>query len=573
MIIDNDERKANLLNTFFASVFVKEDAGPIPVFDIRYHGTPVTEILVDIETLTKQLNNLNPSKSMGSDNCHPMFLKETSNILNGPLQTIFNKSFKEGIVPDIWKEANITPLYKNKGSKSDTTNYRPVSLTSVPCKLCEKTVRQVIMDHMNANNLFSNCQFGFRNKRNCVIQLLDVLNDWVTNQDNSKQTDVIYLDIKKAFDTVPHRRLLEKMKSHGFGGQIIDWVKNFLTDRKQRVCVNGKFSEWESVTSGIPQGSVLGPTLFVIYVNDMPDKLKSVCKLFAGDCKIYSGITSQSDQQKIQEDLDSLCDWSRDWLLEFSVPKCKAMSLGKVKHPFKYSMRDKDGNIQDLPSVEEEKDLGITFQSNLKFDRHINLTVNKANKILGLIKRTFTRLDISTFITLYKSLVRSILDYGGSVWSPWTKKNIQLVENVQRRATKIVPELRQLPYRERLVRLNLPTLHYRRCQYDLIEIFKIINKFEDIGYDQFFQFNDNVTRGHIFKIEKIRCNKSMKLNAFPARSVDAWNGLKEETVCSDTIVSFKSKLDKEWKEKRFDTGKIYEPGTVKTNRIGGVHKS
>lgn len=574
-LVQDSELKADLLNDFFASVFVQEDPGPLPLFDIRYQGTPVTELVVNTEIVFKQMQQLNSSKSMGSDNCHPHFLKETADVLSSPLQSIFNKSFEEGTVPDLWKEANITPLYKNKGAKSDTTNYRPVSLTSVPCKLCEKTVRKTIMDHMNDQNLFSTCQYGFRNKRNCVLQLLDVLDDWVTNFDKSEQTDVVYLDIKKAFDTVPHRRLIEKMQGYGFGGKLIEWVKNFLKDRRQRVCIDGKYSSWKNITSGIPQGSVLGPTLFILYVNDMPDKLKAMCKLFADDCKIYSAITARRDQDVIQEDLDTLGEWSKDWLLEFSVPKCKAMQIGNIKFPHTYSMTDKHGQVKDLPNVQEEKDLGITFQSNLKFNKHVSQIVNRANRLLGMIKRTFPRIEKETFIALYKSLVRSILDYGGSVWSPgtWSKKNLRMVENVQRRATKLVPALRNLSYRERLEHLNLPTLNYRRNRYDLITLFKIIHGFEDIDYRKFFEFKIGKTRGHRFKIDKKGCNKSKKLNSFPARCINAWNDLNDSTVCCDTIVSFKSKLDKEWRLERFNVNIIYQPGSLIETRIGGVNKS
>ena len=510
-----------------------------------------------MEVLTKQLKNLNTSKSMGPDGCHPRLLRETADIVNIPLQKIFDKTFEEGCVPSLWKDANISALYKNKGEKSETTNYRPVSLTCLPSRLCEKTVRDKIMKHMNDNNLFSTCQYGFRNKRSCVLQLLDVLDDWSKYYDESKQIDNIYLDIKKAFDTIPHDRLLLKLKRYGFDGQLLNWVKDFLSGRRQRVMLNGKCSGWKKVTSGVPQGSVLGPILFIIYVNDIPDSLQHFCKIFADDTKVYAAVDKRSDQESLQQILLKLSEWSRIWLLEFSIQKCKLVQYGTVKYDFEYKLKDKDGNLQVLPKDTKEKDLGIWFQNNLKFDEHINYIVNRANRLVGLIKRTFKSLDKDSFLILYKSLIRSILDYVGSVYYPYTKKNIQLIENVQRRATRILPELKGLSYGERLESLKLPTMHYRRKRYDLIQLFKIVHGYEDIKPDKFFEFNDNCTRGHLFKIVKPRCEKTLRLNSFPVRCINKWNTLSEDIVCSDTVFKFKTRLDKVLLPERYILAEIY----------------
>ena len=205
----------------------------------------------------------------------------------------------------------------------------------------------------------------------------------------------------------------------------------------------------------------------------------------------------------------------------------------------------------------EEKDLGIWFQNTLKFDEHINYIVNRANRLLGLIKRTFKSLDRDSFLILYKSLIRSILDYGGSVYYPSTKKNIQLIENVQRRATRILPEMTGLSYGERLQLLKLPTMHFRRKRYDLIQLFKIVHGYEDIRPEKFFEFNDNCTRGHLFKIVKPRCQKNFRSNCFPVRCINKWNALSEEIVCSDTVLKFKTSLDKVLLPERYILAEIY----------------
>ena len=211
-----------------------------------------------------------------------------------------------------------------------------------------------------------------------------------------------------------------------------------------------------------------------------------------------------------------------------------------------------------LSLEDSECDLGILFKKNLKFDEHIDKVVNKVNRISGLIRRKFTHIDKSTFLTLYKSLVRSHLDYGNLIYYPTTKKCKQILENAQRRATRLVPELRGMFYEERLMELNLSTLEYRRRRYDIIQVFKIIHKIDDIDMSKFFTFTDNCQlRGHNLKLNKPRVNKSIRLNSFAMRTIPVWNNLPSEIVNSKTVLEFKTKIDKLWKNARYDLSEIY----------------
>jgi len=211
-----------------------------------------------------------------------------------------------------------------------------------------------------------------------------VLDKWTASLDDKKDIDVIYMDFQKAFDKVPHQRLLQKLKGYGFGDCLIKWVNGFLSQRKHRVIVNGTASKWAEVTSGIPQGSVLGPVLFVIYINDLPKEVESEVYLFADDTKIFSEITNEGDSGKLQDDLDALYAWSNKWLLKFHPHKCKVLNLGrKNRETYNYTL---DNTI--LEHVEGEKDLGITIDNNLKFTDHINNKVKKANQIMGIIRRS-----------------------------------------------------------------------------------------------------------------------------------------------------------------------------------------
>lgn len=222
-----------------------------------------------------------------------------------------------------------------------------------------------------------------------------------------------------------------------------------------------------------------------------------------------------------------------------------------------YKMSDKNNNIVNIKVVDHEKDLGVIFQQDLKFDQHISYTVNKANRILGLVKRTFSYIDKVSFLCLYKSLIRSHLDYGDLVWFPVLKKHIRIVENVQRRSTRLLPGLRHLTYRDRLKELNLPTLLYRRKRADMIQVFKIMKGIDDISIEDFFQVADSSTRGHNFKLFKPRSYKSVRQNSFSLRVIEDWNSLPEDVVSSKTVFQFKTKLDKLWIDRRFDDTEIY----------------
>ena len=510
-----DADKANILNNFFASVFTKE--GDSAIKDI----TPKTldslhEINVGIDKVKKLLQGLNPTKSCGPDECHPRMLKESAESLSVPIHQLFTKSLQSGVLPRQWKEANVTCIFK-KGDKSSPGNYRPVSLTSVLCKTLEKVVREAIMTHLNNNNLLSDCQYGFRQNRGCILQLLKVVDEWSKDIDENKQIDCIYLDFRKAFDTVPHKRLLKKLESFGITGTVLKWLEDFLSNRQQRVVVNGTFSNWKPVLSGIPQGSVLGPVLFIIFINDLPDYVKCICKLFADGTKLYKAISCRYDQQLLQVDLFQCCDWSDDWLLLFNILKCKFVQYGLVKFEFNYQMRDSKGNISSLTKDSEEKDLGIIFQENLKFDKQILESVGKANKILGLIKRSFVHLDCDLLLKLFKSMVRPILDYGNVIWFPYTKKNKKLIENIQRRATRMIPELKGLSYTERLQQLKLFSMDYRRKRGDMIQLFKILNGIENIDAQTMFTFATSQTRGHTKKLYKPRCVKGFRQHSFCIR--------------------------------------------------------
>ena len=286
-------------------MFEVEENDQIPEFEERNYDSALIDIEINEEQISKIVNALKPNKSQGPDRIHPRILKETSQCITSPLEKIFRKSLDEGILPDDWKSANVTAVHKN-GDRKKAENYRPISLTSVAGKAMEKMIRDKLVNHMERNNLFTKSQHGFVSGRSCTTQFLEFMEEATQALDRGEDVDVIYLDFAKAFDKVPHKRLLRKLSGYGIKGKVCNWIKEFLSNRKQRVVINWTKSEWRKVTSGIPQGSVLGPILFLIFINDMPEVLNCCIKLFADDAKLYSPIKEENDRIRMQVGLKML---------------------------------------------------------------------------------------------------------------------------------------------------------------------------------------------------------------------------------------------------------------------------
>ena len=401
-----------------------------------------------------------------------------------------------------------------------------------------------MVEYLATNNLLSPKQFGFLGNRSTMLQLLTYLDHCAESLGNGLSVDAIHLDFQKAFDTVAHRRLMVKLKAYGIDGKLLKWIEGFLSGRSQHVKVNGCKSSEGTVISGVPQGSVLGPLLFVLYINDLPDELECMSLMFADDTKVYQTITTEEDTAAVQRDLLKLEEWSAKWLLLFHPGKCKVLTIGdleKIIRPraFKYELH---GVV--LEHEFEEKDLGITIDNLLKFDVHIEDKIKKANTMLGMIRRSFSCLSKEVFLPLYKSLVRHHVEYGAVLWSGMVSRTqIRAIEKIQMRAFSMIQGLRDMEYEEQLRTLKIPTLAARRSRGVVIEMWKHHHVYERDILTPSFKPGYSARR----QLDCHRFKASGKhANTFYAIGAIAWNRLPLKIREKNDINTFKNALDKYW---------------------------
>jgi hypothetical protein len=463
----NSKEMCHIFNTYFSSVFNTKDYVE-PEVTVTTHPE-LANITIDTAEVQKELKNLNPNKAQGPDGLSTRLLKECAVELAEPIKNLINQSISTEKLPMEWKTANVVPIHK-KGPKTEVSNYRPVSLLPIISKVMERCVLNKIIDIISPQ--ITILQHGFMRGKSTTTQIISVINNIQNIFDNKKQTDVIYFDLSKAFDSVPHKLLLLKLKTFGIHGHLLGWIKNYLEDRQQRVTLDGEHSSWLPVTSGVPQGSILGPVLFILYINDLPEILsaETLCAIFADDTKVYREISTLRDRDELQEDIKSIAQWGTKWGLTFNAKKTIHISITNREHTnTRYIM---EGNI--IQKCNSTNDLGIEICDNLKWTTHIDNIVKKASQRLGLVIRTLGYdAPFKAKKTAYTSMVRSILETGSQIWSPLDKENILKIEKIQRKATNYIlnnPYITQPGYKnyyERLIETNLLPLTYRREIADL----------------------------------------------------------------------------------------------------------
>jgi len=422
--------KAKILLRQFQSVFTKSDCRTPPTMKGKPFPT-LDDLIISTSGVAKLLRNLNPSKASGPDDIPNRVLKTCADSIAPSLAAIFSLSIKSGQLPSDWRTANISSVFK-KGDRNKAENYRPVSLTSVASKILEHIICRHLHSHFERHAILTNRNHGFRTGHSCETQLLTTVNDIMQGHDAGRQTDVIILDFSKAFDTVPHSKLLHKLEHYGVRGPILSWLTSFLTERTMRVVLEGEASDDVAVESGVPQGTVLGPLLFLCHINDLPDAVKSTVRLFADDCLLYRVIRTFQDHLALQADLKKLEEWAIQWGMRFNAQKCYVLPT-KSKSQFFYSLGD-----TILQHVEQNPYLGIQISSDLKWSTHITGLCKKVGSTIGFLRRNLRNCPQECRRLAYIALARSSLEYAAVVWDPYLRKDIDKLESMQRRAARFI---------------------------------------------------------------------------------------------------------------------------------------
>ena len=538
VLISDAPGKAEILNQQYTSVFTKEDTSNIPSKPSSNIPT-CPPIKVTQKGVEKLLKDLKPDKAAGPDQISPRLLKELAEVLASALTTIFQTSIDTGCVPKQWREAVVAPVFK-KGDKHEASNYRPVSLTCICCKICEHIVAKAIMEHLESNNLLSDFQHGFRQFRSCETQLLLFVDEMARGMCDGDQTDIAIMDFSKAFDVVPHERLLVKLEHYGIRGDTHQWIRAFLSNRSQQVIVDGAKSSPAPVTSGVPQGSVVGPILFLVFINDMPECIKSRCRLFADDSIIYREVSCEEDSRALQEDLEALQEWEVDWGMSFNPSKCHVMHVTRKRQPLYHTYYLKG---QALGVVDTAAYLGVHLSKDLTWHDHIGKVTAKANRSLGFIRRNIQKAPSKTKELAYKSLVRPSLEYAATVWDPHQKGLVNDIEKVQRRAARYVSSSYdpRASVTEMLRNLQWETLQQRRWKARVTMCYKIVHHIVAIPDIQFVPVTVN-TRGNQLKFIQIQARTNYYRYTFFPAVIPLWNALPVDIAQADKLEDFKLKL-------------------------------
>lgn len=536
--------KAETLNKHFADISRTENEPPLPDEPIPPNFNLRT-IHVSVQDVKDQLHKLNISKPAGPDDIMPKFIKLISNYIYEPLTSLFNRSLELGQVPNQWKMANISAIFKGKGNDQDPSNYRPISITSCLGKILEKIIFKYLYNYLQENNILSKFQSGFKPNDSTVNQLLEIYHIMLENMDKGKELKFIFCDVSKAFDKVWHRGLLYKLKKYGICDTILKWFTSYLLERKQRVSNEGFYSTWLDTSAGVPQGSVLGPYLFLLYINDIVDNISSNIRLFADDTSLFTVIENDDSIKILNNDVYKIAKWSKDWCIILNPTKTSTMTFTRKRNTNLPNIKMDETVLQD---EKYHTHLGLTFSSDASWDEHVQTIYSKAASRLNILRMLKHDLDRKSLFRFYITYIRPTLEYGDIIWNNINQQNSQLLESIQLDACRIITGLRKGTSHDTLYNeLGLCPLSERRKHHKLIYFYKVLNN-EVPTYIDNILVNYNLHQSDY----NMRSNKlkhpTPRTKAFQdsyfISTIDLWNELPPELSNATSLYSFKRILNK-----------------------------
>ena len=540
-LVPEDDRKADIFNNYFASIASLDHSEPLPklpdfqfLTDARIQNIQTSELEVK-----RLLSKLNVHKSTGPDAIGNWVLKHCSSSLCKPLTALFNKSLSDGIFPSVWKQANVCPVFK-KGSKSDKTNYRPISLLSNMSKILEKIVYKRLYEYLTDNDLLTKQNSGFKKNDSTINQLLKIVHQIYQDINDGKDTCMVFLDVSKAFDKVWHEGLTFKIKQMGITGCLFEWLKSYISERYQKVVLNGMESHLCFLEAGVPQGSIFGPLLFLIFINDIVNEMECLVNLFADDTSVQQRIIDITSFDKVNRDLQRLTGFGKQWLIIFNAIKTEYIIISRKRNRQNHPDLFLNGDV--ISEVDQHTHLGVTISNTLSWSSHINAAIAKADRRLSVIRRCQNILPRSCKDMLYKTTIRPVLDYGDIIYDPCLKSESDVIEKFQRKAALVCSGAFRITSNERLLNeLGWEKMETRRTLF-----YKIVNSLSPPYLRQICNLIPhntdayNLRRNNSLLVPFIR--KEIFSKSFFPKTIREWNNLTADIKGSDSLNSFKNGL-------------------------------
>ena len=543
--------KAEILKELFVSKSTIEDDGIVPPLLPNLADKSISKIKIRARVVEMKLKHLKTSKATGPDGIPARVLRECAEVLSKPLASLFSASMSAGIVPNDWKCAHVVPIYKADG-KSNQNNYRPISLLPIISKVMESIVNDHLCKHLFGLRLISNHQYGFHPNHSTLDLLSSTTQKWTDALDKGQEVKVVALDISRAFDSVWHNGLLTKLMSFGIGGCLYRWLRDFLHARSLKVIINGQESTVGYFNAGVPQGSILGPTLFLVFINDLANAVTSQVNMFADDTTISAIVPTTKDRGKVTEclnnDLKSIGRWANDWIVNFNAKKTQLLNISRK------SEQDVSNVCflnETLKSTDFIKVLGIHITKTLDWSTHVDKLAKRSGQRLGILRKAKSFLDPTGLSALFKTRVRSVMEYCSPIWQSAPKVVLNKLDIIQSKACKVIDKSESV-----IPQLNINSLKQRREVAGLSQIHRIVSGVAPPSVCQLLppfveptRISRQVIQSHHMQIKINKSRTEHHKNSFIPKFVRIWNLLPCECIYDHkgsllNLQSFKVKVNR-----------------------------